>query len=75
MGSSTSLVTVVTARGGAARGEAARGGALYDTLQPGQGLLGLFEIEKALYELRYELGNRPPWVGIPLQGILDWSVG
>jgi predicted trehalose synthase len=25
--------------------------------------------------LRYELGNRPSWVGIPLQGILDWSDG
>jgi maltose alpha-D-glucosyltransferase/alpha-amylase len=53
----------------------ARPAALYDSLQPGQGLLGLFELEKALYELRYEIGNRPAWVGIPLQGILDWSVG
>ena len=49
--------------------------ALYESLQPGQGLLGLFEIEKALYELRYEIGNRPAWVGIPLQGILDWGSG
>ncbi len=39
----------------------------------GPGLLGLFELEKALYELRYELGNRPGWAGIPLQGILDWD--
>jgi maltose alpha-D-glucosyltransferase / alpha-amylase len=54
---------------------AARGAALYESLQPGQGMLGLFELEKALYELRYELGNRPSWVGIPLQGILDWSGG
>jgi maltose alpha-D-glucosyltransferase/alpha-amylase len=52
---------------------AARDAALYESLQPGQGLLGLFELEKALYELRYEIGNRPSWVGIPLQGILDWS--
>jgi maltose alpha-D-glucosyltransferase/alpha-amylase len=50
---------------------AARDAALYDSLQVGQGMLGLFELEKALYELRYELGNRPTWVGIPLQGILD----
>ncbi len=35
------------------------------------GLLALFELEKALYELRYELGNRPGWAGIPLQSILD----
>jgi maltose alpha-D-glucosyltransferase/alpha-amylase len=44
-----------------------------ETLRAGSGLLGLFELEKALYELRYELGNRPGWAGIPLQGILDWS--
>jgi maltose alpha-D-glucosyltransferase/alpha-amylase len=37
------------------------------------GLLALFEIEKAFYEVRYELGNRPGWAGIPLQGILEWS--
>ena len=35
--------------------------------------LGLFELEKVLYELRYEIGNRPTWAGIPLQGILDWG--
>ncbi len=54
---------------------AARKTASYESLQPGQGLLGLFELEKALYELRYEIGNRPTWVGIPLQGILDWGLG
>jgi maltose alpha-D-glucosyltransferase/alpha-amylase len=32
-------------------------------------LLELFELEKALYELRYELDNRPDWVGVPLAGI------
>jgi maltose alpha-D-glucosyltransferase / alpha-amylase len=52
---------------------AARASAAYESLQPGQGLLGLFELEKALYELRYEIGNRPTWVGIPLHGILDWG--
>jgi maltose alpha-D-glucosyltransferase / alpha-amylase len=31
----------------------------------------LFEIEKALYELRYELNNRPEWVGVPLAGIAE----
>jgi maltose alpha-D-glucosyltransferase/alpha-amylase len=54
---------------------AARDAALYESLQPGLGMLGLFELEKALYELRYELGNRPSWIGIPLQGILDLSGG
>jgi maltose alpha-D-glucosyltransferase/alpha-amylase len=35
------------------------------------GLLELFLLEKALYEVRYELENRPDWVGIPLLGILS----
>jgi maltokinase len=32
-------------------------------------LLGIFELEKAIYELRYELDNRPDWVSIPVAGI------
>jgi maltokinase len=32
-------------------------------------LLAIFELEKAVYELRYELNNRPDWVGIPVAGI------
>ena len=32
-------------------------------------LLRLLVLEKAIYELGYELNNRPEWVGIPLQGI------
>ncbi len=32
-------------------------------------LLALFEIEKAFYELAYELNNRPDWVWIPMHGI------
>jgi maltose alpha-D-glucosyltransferase/alpha-amylase len=31
--------------------------------------LAVFELEKALYELRYELNNRPDWLLIPLRGI------
>ncbi|MDA8164346.1 MAG: putative maltokinase, partial [Desulfobacteraceae bacterium] len=34
-------------------------------------LIDFFVLEKALYELRYELDNRPDWVGIPLKGILS----
>jgi len=33
-------------------------------------LLSIFELEKAVYELRYELNNRPDWVRIPVTGIL-----
>ena len=33
-------------------------------------LLAVFELEKAVYELRYELDNRPDWVRIPVAGIL-----
>ena len=29
-------------------------------------LLAIFELERAVYELRYELDNRPDWVGIPV---------
>jgi trehalose synthase-fused probable maltokinase len=32
-------------------------------------LLSVFELEKAVYELQYELDNRPDWVGIPVRGI------
>ena len=36
-----------------------------------QVLLDVHLLEKAIYELGYELNNRPDWIGIPLQGILD----
>ncbi|MGI8713413.1 MAG: maltokinase N-terminal cap-like domain-containing protein [Solirubrobacteraceae bacterium] len=32
-------------------------------------LLSIFELEKAVYELRYELDNRPDWLPIPVAGI------
>jgi starch synthase (maltosyl-transferring) len=34
-------------------------------------LLGAFVLEKALYEVEYELAHRPDWVSIPLLGILQ----
>jgi maltose alpha-D-glucosyltransferase/alpha-amylase len=34
-------------------------------------LLSALCLEKAIYELRYELNNRPEWVSIPLLGILQ----
>ncbi len=32
-------------------------------------LLAVFELEKAVYELRYEMNNRPDWVAIPAAAI------
>jgi maltose alpha-D-glucosyltransferase/alpha-amylase len=50
--------------------EVAGASELYGSFDEARGLLALFELEKALYELRYELGNRPDWARIPLLGIL-----
>ena len=36
-------------------------------------LLDVYLLDKALYELVYELNNRPTWVKIPLSGILQLS--
>lgn len=33
-------------------------------------LLKLFLLEKAFYEIGYELANRPAWIGIPLAGVM-----
>ena len=48
-------------------------GAIFVPADPAQrdALLQLFQLDKALYELNYELNNRPDWVRIPLRGILD----
>ncbi|HWG84550.1 MAG TPA: hypothetical protein VNT60_03615, partial [Deinococcales bacterium] len=37
--------------------------------------LAALELEKALYELRYELNNRPDWLRVPLRGIERTLVG
>jgi len=50
--------------------QAVHGSGLYASFDDLQEVLEMFELEKALYELRYELGNRPGWVDIPLEGIL-----
>ncbi|HWF34177.1 MAG TPA: hypothetical protein VG295_02370 [Solirubrobacteraceae bacterium] len=50
-------------------------GAVDPTLLPGgpaavANLLSIFELEKAIYELQYEINNRPDWVTIPVAGIV-----
>jgi maltose alpha-D-glucosyltransferase / alpha-amylase len=54
----------------AAYADASHGSGLYASFDDVRGLLRLFELEKVLYELRYELNNRPTWIHIPLQGLL-----
>ena len=52
---------------------AAAGSALYAAgFDPRGTQLPLFELQKAMYELRYELNHRPDWVRIPLAGILGF---
>ena len=48
-----------------------RSSGLYSDWQEARRLLDLFVLEKAFYELRYELGNRPQWIRIPLRGIME----
>jgi maltose alpha-D-glucosyltransferase/alpha-amylase len=37
-------------------------------------LLEVHILDRALYELRYELNNRPTWLRIPLMGLLSLSL-
>jgi maltose alpha-D-glucosyltransferase/alpha-amylase len=51
--------------------ESAKGNHLPTKPETVETLLNAFLIEKALYEVVYELNNRPDWVRIPLRGVLD----
>ncbi|BAU48059.1 alpha-amylase [Sulfurifustis variabilis] len=51
--------------------EGVAGSPLYRDWAQARDLLALFVIEKALYEVRYELHNRPEWAGIPLRGLRE----
>jgi maltose alpha-D-glucosyltransferase/alpha-amylase len=53
--------------------DVARANGLYESLEAVRPLLELFEIEKALYEVRYELGNRPDWASIPLRSLIAFA--
>jgi maltose alpha-D-glucosyltransferase/alpha-amylase len=49
---------------------ATQGSGLFESFDDVRGLLKLFELEKVLYELRYEFNNRPDWLQVPLAGIM-----
>jgi maltose alpha-D-glucosyltransferase/alpha-amylase len=51
--------------------EAAKGTFLPTKPEAVESLLQAYLLEKALYEIGYELNNRPDWVKIPLRGVLD----
>jgi len=51
----------------------ARPAGIYESLDAVLPLLRLFEVEKALYETRYELGNRPDWLPIPLRALIAFT--
>jgi len=51
----------------------ARSAGIYESLDEVLPLLKLFEVEKALYETRYELGNRPDWTPIPLRALIAFT--
>jgi maltose alpha-D-glucosyltransferase/alpha-amylase len=51
--------------------ESAKGTHLPKSKEEMATLLDAHLLEKALYEISYELNNRPDWVRIPLRGVLD----
>jgi maltose alpha-D-glucosyltransferase/alpha-amylase len=48
---------------------AMQGSGVYESFEDMRGCLQLAEMEKVLYELRYEAANRPDWIHIPVQGL------
>jgi maltose alpha-D-glucosyltransferase/alpha-amylase len=56
----------------AAYRKAIRGCAAYPASKPqARTMLAFFMLEKAVYEVSYELANRPSWVDIPLKAVLS----
>jgi len=55
----------------AAYEEATREAGFWEDFEQAQAWLRLFLLDKALYELRYELNNRPQNISVPLRGLLQ----
>ena len=51
--------------------ESAKGNHLPKTREETETLLHAHLLEKVMYEIGYELNNRPDWVGIPVRGVLE----
>jgi len=52
--------------------DTARGSAIWiEDEKTRRRLLALFVLSKALYEIDYEASNRPDWIDIPVEGVLD----
>jgi predicted trehalose synthase len=49
--------------------EAVEGSSVLPPRGTAERLLRIFELEKAIYEVGYELANRPDWVEVPVRGI------
>jgi maltose alpha-D-glucosyltransferase/alpha-amylase len=52
-------------------GEASKGNFIPRAKREVQALLDIYLLEKGVYELGYELNNRPEWIMIPIQGIRE----
>ncbi len=52
--------------------EASAGSSLWPSFAEARSWLRLLMLEKALYELRYEIEKRPQWVHVPLRGLADF---
>ena len=46
-------------------------GLIPPTTEDLRALLDAYVLDKAIYEVGYELNNRPSWLGVPIRGILN----
>ena len=51
--------------------DSTQGSQLYGSWDDMRQVIDLFEVDKAFYEVGYEVDNRPDWVRIPLAGLRD----